>query len=141
MLSATFKQVLRELTEWVRRAEDSLLALGAERRCARRLDHLAGRLHEMGGKIDGLRTRLAGNRIEEPVDADFSLREALKGLKEDIREIRLQLAAMQRDYRSARLQRAFMHLGATAEQTYARADKLQWEIAAHDERWRDAKFT
>ena len=135
MLGRSVRQLFREVGDVFQRMEQALLALGAERRCAQRLDRLGGRLAGMGARIDVLRSRISGNQIREAVDADWSLRDMLKGLKEDIREIRLQLAAMQREYRSARLQRAFQQLGKVAQETYAKADKLLWEISAHDERY------
>ena len=114
---------------------DYLAALGAERRCAMRLDRVADRLALMGGRINLLRMRMNEGGTNEAVDADFLLREALKGLKEDIRSIRCQLGGMRVVALSARMQRAFTRLHRIAEDTYASADKLQWEIAEHDRRF------
>ena len=61
-------------------------------------------------------------------------RDSLKGLKEDIRGIRCQLSGMRAAQLGARMQRAFARLSSVAAETYASADKLQWEIDAHDER-------
>ena len=134
MLAATIKNLLRDAQEVFRRAAEPLAALGAERRCAVRLDSLADRLHVMGQRINLLRSRML-EEVGEAVDGDHALREALKGLKEDIREIRCQLAGMQSRQLSARLQRAFSRLGTVAEETYSCADKLQWEIEDHDRRF------
>ncbi len=134
MLAATLKHLFRDTMGVFRRAELAFAALGAERRCALRLDRLADRLTVMGGRINLLRSRMT-EESGEAVDTDYALRNALKGLKEDIREIRCQLAGMQSQRLSARLQRAFSRLGKIAEDTYASADKLQWEIDEHDERF------
>ena len=131
MLNTTIKHFIRDALDVFRRAELSLLALGAERCCAMRLDRVAGRLASMGERIDTLRLRMDGG-IDEAVDADGVLRDSLRGLKEDIRGIRCQLAGMRGPQLSARMQRAFANLSRVAEQTYASADKLQWEIDDHD---------
>ena len=55
MLSATIKHVIRDLFDLFRRAELFLLPLGAERRCAMRLDRVADRLAAMGTRINTLR--------------------------------------------------------------------------------------
>ena len=134
MVNTTIKHVIRDVRDVFRRAELFLAALGAERRCAMRLDRVADRLASMGARIDTLRTRMDAG-IDEAVDPDGMLRDSLKGLKEDIRGIRCQLSSMRRPQLSARMQRAFSHLSSVAEQTYASADKLQWEIDEHDERY------
>ena len=134
MLAATIKNLFRELLEGLRHAQILFVSLGAERRCAMRLDRLGDRLHVMGERINLLRSRMA-EELGEAVDNDYALRNALKGLKEDIREIRMQLAGMASRHLSARLQRAFSRLGKIAEETYASADKLQWEIDEHDQRF------
>lgn len=135
MLSLTIKHLVRDVQEVFRRVERYLLSLGAERRCAMRLDRVADRLAGMGERINVLRSRMGDGVMDEAVDEDFTLREALKGLKEDIRGIRCQLAALQVPGLSARLQRAFTRLGKIAQETYASADKLQWEIGEHDRRF------
>lgn len=133
MVNTIIKQLVHDAFGVVRRAELFLLALGAERRCAMRLDRVADRLAAMGARIDTLRTRMDCG-IDEAVDADGMLRDSLKGLKEDIRAIRCQLAGMRAAQLGARMQRAFARLSSVAAETYASADKLQWEIDAHDER-------
>lgn len=129
MTTANIKDFLQEVA---RRAEAYLASLGAERRCAMRLDRIADRLLAMAERITMLRDRMQAGFADEPVDEDHTLRDSLKGLKEDIRGIRCQLAGMHRPQLSARLQRAFSRLGKIAEATYAVADKLQWEIEEHD---------
>ena len=132
MTTANFKHLFQGL---LKRAELYCMALGAERRCALRLDRVADGLLAMGARIDVLRDAMARGALGEPLDADRSLRESLKGLKEDIRGVRCQLASMQTPQPAARLQRAFARLATIAERTYAMADKLQWEIEEHDERF------
>ena len=133
LLSATIKTLLREALDMVHRAEQALAALGAERRCALRLDRLGDRLREMDARINVLRSRMS-EEVGEALDNDHALRDALKGLKED-REIRCQAAGMNSPQLGARLQRAFSKLGRIAEETYASADKLQWEVDEHDQRF------
>lgn len=132
MIHTAFRYFLREVAGVFQRFEAGLAALGAERRCAVRLDHLAERLGGMGARINLVREKLGGCGMDNPVDIDAALRSALKHLKEDIREIRCQLAQLRRPGASARLQRAFAHLSQVAEATYTSADKLQWEIEEHD---------
>ena len=132
MANSTIKLLIRDVLDVFRRAELLLLALGAERRCAMRLDRVAERLDAMGTRIDMLRSRM-DRGIDEAVDADGMLRDSLRGLKEDIRGIRCQLAGMHSPRLSARMQRAFSNLSCVAAQTYASADKLQWQIDEHDE--------
>lgn len=134
MLTGTIKNLLREVQDGFRRAGNMLASLGAERRCALRLDRLGDRLHVMGDRINVLRSCMT-HEVGEAVDGDHALRDALKGLKEDIREIRCQLSSMQSPQLSARLLRAFARLAKIAEETYSRADKLQWEIDEHDQRF------
>ena len=131
MTSTNLKHVVHE---FVKRAEHYLLALVAQRRCAIRLDGVADRLLAMRARINLLRERMDDGFADEPVDADASLRSSLKGLKEDIRGIRCQLASMQRPELGARLQRAFARLARVTEETFVSADKLQWEIDEHDAR-------
>ena len=129
MTTANNKHFMQDL---LRRAELYLASLGAERRCAMRLDRIGERLRTMGARINLLRQRMEEGFVDEPVDEDRALRESLKGLKEDIRGIRCQLFSMQGPRLSARLQRAFANLSRIAEETYTVADKLQWEIDEHD---------
>lgn len=136
MISATLKLLAQEVLDLFRRAENALLALGAERRCALRLDRVANRLAAMGAKIDDLRARMPDGPPDEAVDPDCGLRDSLKGLKEDIRDIRCQLGSLHHARMSPRLQRAFARLHKIAEETYASADKLQWEIDEHDSKCR-----
>lgn len=121
--------------EAIRRAQGFLIALGAERRCAMRLDRVADRLAAMGGRINELRLRMDGRGADEAIDSDFMLRDALRGLKEDIRNIRCQLAGIRVAELSRRMQRSFIRLTKIAEETYVNADRLQWEIADHDQRF------
>jgi hypothetical protein len=134
MLSATIKSLLRELLDAGRRANLALASLAAERRCALRLDRVGDRLDMLCERINLLRSRMRDD-AGEAVDTDHALREALKALKAEVREIRCQLAAMHTPQLGARLQRAFGRLARIAEQTYACADQLQWEINELDARF------
>lgn len=129
MLAATLIKHLYQ------RAGQALATLGAERRCALRLDRLGDRLELMGERINYLRSRMLDD-AGEAIDGDHALRDALKGLKEDIRAIRCQLASLQTPRLTGRLQRAFARLGRIAEATYLSADQLQWEINDHDSQLR-----
>ncbi|MFL6660108.1 MAG: hypothetical protein ACJ8GW_18635 [Massilia sp.] len=133
MFHSTVKQLFRELEHAWRRVEQGLLALGAERRCALRLDRVADRLVAMGERIDLLRARMQADTHREAIDPDGALRAALAGLKEDIRGIRCQLAAMHSARLGARMQRAFARLSSVAEHTFVRADRLQWDITEHEQ--------
>ncbi len=134
MFSATLKSLFHGLFPFIQRVQDMLEALGAERRCAQRLDHLADRLLGMGKSIHALRQHLDQQRPDAELDTDFSLRNDLKTLKEEIREARCQLSCLQGTELPARLQRAYRRLSRIAEDTYAAADKLQWEIGEHSAR-------
>ncbi|MGZ8294072.1 MAG: hypothetical protein ACXWVG_13580, partial [Telluria sp.] len=105
-------------------------------RCARRMEHLAMRLGLMRRKIGAFEASLLDGSFREPVDADFAIRAMLKGLKEDIRDIRREMAAVPpmaaRGYGGTRLCAAMDKLHAVAEETYAAADRLLWEIGEHD---------
>ena len=134
MFSATLKSLFHGLFPIFQRVQDMLAALGAERRCAQRLDHLADRLLGMGKSIDALRQHLDRQRPDAELDADFSLRNDLRAFKEEIREARCQLSCLQGAELPARLQRAYHRLSKIAETTYAAADKLQWEIGEYGAR-------
>ena len=136
MLSATLKYLFRDLHCLLQRVETWLVGLAAERRCALRLDRVADRLTGMGDKINSLRAYMLEVSGDEPVDENAALRVALKGLKQDIRDIRCQITGMGAPQLSARIQRAITRLNQIAEQTYASADRLQWEIEEHDGRFR-----
>lgn len=105
-------------------------------RCARRMDSLAVRLAAMRRKIAAFEASIVEGAFKEAVDADFTIREMLKGLKEDIREIRCEMPAVPMAARSGyggeRLRAAIAHLHTVAEETYVAADRLLWEIGEHD---------
>lgn len=105
-------------------------------RCARRMESLADRLASMRRKISAFESSLIAGAFKEAVDADFSIREMLKGLKEDIRNIRCEMAAVpmasHRGFGGQRLSAAIAQLHAVAEETYMAADRLLWEIGEHD---------
>lgn len=105
-------------------------------RCARRMEMLAVRLAAMSRKIAAFEAGLLNGTFREAVDADFAIREMLKGLKEDIRHIRCEMATVPTSARSgyggARLRDAMARLRTVAEETYVAADRLLWEIGEHD---------
>ena len=105
-------------------------------RCARRMESLAARLTSMRRKISAFEASLTAGAFREAVDADFTIREMLKGLKEDIRHIRCEMAAVPVASRAGlggqRLGAAIDHLHTVAEETYVAADRLLWEIGEHD---------
>ncbi|WP_147373794.1 hypothetical protein [Massilia cavernae] len=105
-------------------------------RCARRMEFLAVRLGQMRRRIAAFESSLLNGAFREPVDADCAIRGMLKGLKEDIRHIRCEMAAVPalaaRGYGGRRLRAAMDKLHTVAEETYAAADRLLWEIGEHD---------
>ncbi|UUZ55469.1 hypothetical protein LP419_07160 [Massilia sp. H-1] len=135
MATIMTSEPVRLFMEALRRVQEYLVVLGAERRCAMRLDRVADRLACMGGRINTLRASMNEGGADEAIDADFLLRDELRGLKDDIRTIRCQLAGMRVSGLSGRMQRAFARLSRIASETYASADRLQWEIADHDRRF------
>ena len=105
-------------------------------RCARRIESLAARLTAMGRKITTFETSLVAGAFREAVDADFSIRDMLKGLKEDIRNIRCEMSAVPLascvGLGGSRLSTAIERLQTVAQDTYLAADRLLWEIEEHD---------
>lgn len=134
MLTLTIKLIIGSLLDLRRRLEVMLISAAAQRRSARRLDALGDKLLRLHGKIESMRTHIVEEREGRAFDRDHSLRASLKGLKEDVGSIRCQLVSMQAGCSTPRLDRAFDRLTRIASQTYAAADKLQWEIDDHDGR-------
>lgn len=132
MLTLTIKLIVYTIADQWFRFQQVLAAMGAQRRCAMSLDAVGDRLQRMGAKIEHLRTHITAGTAGARVDTDGSLRGSLKSLKEDIRNIRCQLVTLQPPEASARLQRAFARLSKIAEETYASADQLQWQIEEHE---------
>ena len=132
MLHLGFKFISNTLGDAWRRFQESLAPVGAQRRSAQRLDALGDRLLQMSGKIERLRTQL-GAGMGRPMDRDGSLRGFLRELKQDIREIRCHLANSHAGRTNPRMMRAVARLIHIAENTYALADKLQWEIDEHEQ--------
>jgi hypothetical protein len=108
-------------------------------RCARRIESLSARLTAMRRKIATFETSLVAGAFREPVDADCSIREMLKGLKEDIGNIRCEMSAVPVEscvgFGGQRLSAAIVQLQAVAQDTYLAADRLLWEIEEHDLRY------
>lgn len=113
-----------------------------ETRHVRRLERVAGNLQAMHAKITLFEKRILEGCYREEIDGDDSIRAMLRGLKEDIRAVRLDLSAMQemnrRGLHGARLERALLALRKVAEETYRAADRLLWEIDQHDLAYRRA---
>lgn len=108
-------------------------------RCARRMNGLATRLESMRCKIVAFEASIVGGAFKDVVDADFTIRAMLKGLKEDIREIRCEMAAVPKAARTGpggeRLSAAIVRLHSVAQATYVAADRLLWEIGEHDRKY------
>jgi hypothetical protein len=144
MLTATLKRVLAAALQSMRRSKTLALwrrtlspsALFVEMRCARRIDALSRRLMGMRGKIGALSAHLLAGRMEGAVDADRSLRRMLAELKDDLNGIRRDLAQWHakecRGRTGARLAAAIAQLNRVAADTFAAADRLEWEIEEHD---------
>lgn len=144
MLTLAWKILVCEVLRACRRARGHwgeiillLLPPGVRQlRCARRMNALAARLESMRCKIAAFEASILGGAFKDAVDADFTIRAMLKGLKEDIREIRCEMAAVPTAARTGpggeRLSAAIAHLHSVAQETYVAADRLLWEIGEHD---------
>jgi hypothetical protein len=108
-------------------------------RCARRIYALAIRLESMRCKIMAFEASIVGGAFKDAVDADFTIRAMLSGLKEDIREIRCEMAAVPDGARTGpggeHLSKAIARLYSVAQATYIAADRLLWEIGEHDRKY------
>lgn len=108
-------------------------------RCARRMNGLATRLESMRRKITAFEASIVAGAFRNAVDADFTIRAMLKGLKEDIREIRCEMAAVPIAARTGpggeHLSAAIDRLHSVAQATYVAADRLLWEIGEHDRKY------
>jgi hypothetical protein len=147
MLTGSLKQLVvsavhafkhsRTIAMWRRALSPS--ALFVELRCARRIDALARRLAGMQGKISTMSAHVLSGRADGPVDADRSLRRMLSELKEDLNGIRRDLAAWHakecRGRTGPMLSAAIARLNRIAADTFAAANRLEWEIAEHDGRY------
>jgi hypothetical protein len=144
MLTANLKQIFVQAFHTVRRSKTlqywrrvlSPSALVVEVRCARRIDALSKRLAGMRAKIAALSAHLLSGRMDKAIDADASLRRMLAELKHDLNVIRRDLAIWHarecRGRTGARLAASIAQLNRIAADTYAAADRLEWEIEAHD---------
>ncbi|MFL6673117.1 MAG: hypothetical protein ACJ8LG_07495 [Massilia sp.] len=144
MLTATLKQIVatalqsirqsKTLASWRRSLSPS--ALFVELRCARRIDALSRRLVGMQGKIGTLSAHLLAGNMTAVVDSDRSLRRMLSELKTDLNAIRRDVALWHvkecRGRTGPRLGASIAQLNRIASDTYAAADRLEWEIAEHD---------
>jgi hypothetical protein len=114
----------------------SLPAVVVETRCAIRMEGLANRLGRMHDKIMSFESHIHQGHFTDEIDADRSIRDMLRGLKQDIRTVRCEVASLEpvrrEGYGALRLRAALARLHRVAEQTYAAADRLLWEIAQHD---------
>lgn len=143
MLTLALKLIYFELLAAFGRLRDLRPALLAalppvlvETRCAIRMERLADRLGRMHDKIMAFEEHIHQGHFIDEIDADRSIRAMLRGLKEDIRTVRCEVAALaprrREGYGALRLGAALAKLHRVAEQTYAAADRLLWEIAEHD---------
>lgn len=144
MSTVNFKQLFADALKAVRRSRTlaywrrvlSPSALVVEARCARRIDALSTRLTGMRAKITTLSSHLLSGKMAAAVDADRSLRRMLSELKEDLNCIRRDLAMWHakecRGRTGRRLAAAIAQLNRIAAETYAAADRLEWEIGEHD---------
>lgn len=120
----------------LRRAARLPAALVVEIRCARRIDAAARRVGAMRTKIGIMSGHLNAGSIEGRVDADRNLRRMLSELKDDLSEMRRDLAAWHvkecRGRTGARLEAAIAQLNRIAADTWAAADKLVLQIEEYD---------
>jgi hypothetical protein len=147
MLTANVKQFVITALQSIRRSKTLAMwrrtlspsALFVEMRCARRIDALSRRLMGMHGKIGALSAHLLAGRMEGAVDADHNLRRMLAELKSDLNGIRRDVAHWHvtecRGRTGPRLEASIAHLNKIAADTYAAADRLEWEIEEHDKRY------
>lgn len=147
MLTASVKQFVAAALQSIRRSKTLALwrrtlspsALFVELRCARRIDALARRLMGMQAKIGALSEHLLAGRMEGAVDADHNLRRMLAELKVDLNGIRRDVAHWHvhecRGRTGPRLEASIAHLNKIAADTYAAADRLEWEIEEHDKQY------
>jgi hypothetical protein len=147
MLTASLKQFVTSTLQSIRRSKTlawwrrslSPSALFVELRCARRIDALTRRLLGMHGKIGALSAHLLSGSTAAAIDADRSLRRMLGELKLDLNGIRRDVASWHvnecRGRTGARLTEAIAQLNRVAAQTFAAADRLEWEIGEHDRRY------
>jgi hypothetical protein len=110
--------------------------LFAQTRCARHIDATARRVAAMGMRIATLSGRLSAGSIPGMVDADRNLRRMLCELKDDLNEMRRDLALWRtqecRGRAGARLEAAIAHLNRIAADTHAAADRLVRQIEEYD---------
>jgi hypothetical protein len=144
MSTVHLKQILAHALQAIRRSKTlaywrrvlSPSALMVEMRCARRIDALSTRLTGMRGKIATMSSHLLSGKMGGAVDADCSLRRMLSELKDDLNCIRRDLALWHakecRGRTGKRLAAAIAQLNRIAAETYAAADRLEWEIVEHD---------
>ncbi|MDN4060366.1 hypothetical protein QPK31_19335 [Massilia sp. YIM B02769] len=111
-------------------------ALLVEMRCARRIDAAARRVNAMRTKIGIMSGHLHAGSIEGRVDADRNLRRMLGELKDDLSEMRRDLAQWHvkecRGRTGARLEAAIAQLNRIAADTWAAADRLVLQIEEYD---------
>jgi len=128
--------LLRPLQSGLRQAARLPAALVVEMRCARRIDAAARRVGAMRTKIGIMSGHLRAGSIEGRVDADRNLRRMLVELKDDLSEMRRDLAQWHvkecHGRTGARLEAAIAHLNRIAADTWSAADKLVLQIDEYD---------
>jgi hypothetical protein len=139
LVAAALHSLKRSKTVAVWRRTLSPSALFVELRCARRIDALGRRLTRMQGKIGVMSAHVLSGDADAAVDADRNLRRMLAELKEDINAIRRDLALWYarecRGRTGPKLAASIERLNRIAANTYAAADRLEWEIDEHDGRY------
>ena len=140
MLPLTLKHflatLLRPVLVLVRRLARLPAALVVEVRCARRIDAAARRVNAMRTKIGIMSGHLNAGSIQGRVDADRNLRRMLSELKDDLSEMRRDLAQWHvkecRGRTGARLEAAIAQLNRIAADTWSAADRLVLQIEEYD---------
>ncbi|WP_313703585.1 hypothetical protein [Massilia sp.] len=128
--------LLRPVQALFRRVARLPAALVVEMRCARRIDAAARRVATMRGKIAAMSRHLSAGNVPGRVDADRKLRAMLAELKEDLSNMRRDLAHWHvkecRGRVGARLEAAIDQLNRIAADTWTEADRLVVQIEEYD---------
>lgn len=128
--------LLRPVQALFRRVARLPAALVVEMRCARRIDAAAHRVATMRAKIAAMSCHLSAGNVPGRVDADRRLRAMLAELKDDLSNMRRDLAHWHvkecRGRVGARLEAAIDHLNRIAADTWTEADRLVVQIEEYD---------
>lgn len=128
--------LLRPVQALFRRVARLPAALVVEMRCARRIDAAAHRVATMRAKISAMSCHLSAGNVPGRVDADRRLRAMLAELKDDLSNMRRDLAHWHvkecRGRVGARLEAAIDHLNRIAADTWTEAERLVVQIEEYD---------